>query len=507
MRWLMACILFLAAFTTRADIVALAETDAGMLEGRGEDGVSVFRGIPYAAPPVGGQRWRAPQAVVPWKGSRSAARFGDACVQDPQLSTANGGDPGRVSEDCLYLNVWTPLKKGVRNRPVLVWIHGGALVFGSGAVPLYDGSALAREGIVVVTINYRMGALGFFAHPTVTGQNGPVNFGLLDQIAALQWVQRNIAAFGGDPRQVTIAGQSAGAQSVLALMVSPKAKGLFQRAIAQSPYGVPSHTRSKAQSVSYAVADALGLPGKNAAAAQLRAIPADRFAALKSAEVSLAPSFIVGDEAVPRTILQSFQQDRQARVPLIVGSTDDDGSVLVAFGVNPAALVQKLQGAKIALKLSYPDAKDDAQLGREIGRDLAFTAFVRRIAYLQSQRAPTWRYWFSYLAQNQRSGAAGVPHGGEIAYVFGTGDSCRCLDKPFVDKDRERSREVQQRWLAFIRGGPPDGGTLPIWPRDSARRANVLDIGDTSEARPGFMAARLNTFIALLQNAERWLGR
>lgn len=507
MRCLLACILLFAALSARADIVALAQTDAGMLEGRSEDGVSVFRGIPYAAPPVGGLRWRAPQPVVPWNGSRSANRFGSACIQDPQLSIANGGDPGRVSEDCLYLNVWAPLKKGARDRPVLVWIHGGALVFGSGSVPVYDGAALAREGIVAVTINYRMGALGFFAHPSVTGPQGPVNFGLLDQIAALQWVQRNIAAFGGDPKQVTIAGQSAGAESVLALMSAPKAKGLFQRAIAQSPYGVPSHARAKARTVSNAVADALGLPGSRATAKQLRDVPAVRFANLNAPEVSLAPSFVVGDEIMPRTILQAFQQGRQARVPLVIGTTDDDGSVLAGFGVDPATLVQKLQAGKTALKLFYPEAKDDAQLGREAGRDLVFTAFARRIAYLQSQRAPTWRYWFSYLAQNQRGSRPGVGHGEEIAFVFGTGDTCRCLSQAWTEPDRARSREVQQRWLAFIRGGPPDGGALPAWPRDSARRANVLDIGDMSEPRPGFMAARLNTFILLLQNAERWLGR
>lgn len=507
MRSLLACVLFCVALAARADIVALAQVDSGSLEGRGEDGVSVFRGIPYAAPPVGGLRWRAPQPVVPWNGSRSAKRFGNACIQDPQLSIANGGDPGRVSEDCLYLNVWAPLKKGVRDRPVLVWIHGGALVFGSGSVPVYDGSALAREGIVVVTINYRMGALGFFAHPSVSGERGAMNFGLLDQIAALQWVQRNIAAFGGDPKQVTIAGQSAGAESVLALMASPKAKGLFQRAIAQSPYGVPSHTRAKARTVSSAVADALGLPGTRATAAQLRAVPADKFIAMKTPGTTLAPSFIVGDEVMPRTILEAFQQGRQASVPLIVGNTDDDGSVLTAFGVDPATLVEKLRGGKIALKLFYPEAKHDAQLGREAGRDLVFTAFVRRIAYLQSQRAPTWRYYFSYLARNQRGSAPGVGHGHEISYVFGTSDSCGCLDKPFVEPDRARSKEVQQRWLAFIRGGSPDGDALPSWPRDSTRRANVLEIGDKSEPRPGFMAARLDTFILLLQNAERWLGR
>jgi para-nitrobenzyl esterase len=388
----------------------------------------------------------------------------------------------------------------------MVWIHGGALVFGSGGLALYDGSALARRDLVVVTINYRLGALGFFGHPAL-GEGGPMNFGLLDQIAALRWVQENIAAFGGDPDNVTIFGESAGAQSVLALYASPLARGLFARGIAQSAYGIPSHDRTRARDAGIAVANAVGLPGADATLEQLRAIPPQRFFGLADPATNLAPGFIIGDQALPRAILESFQENRQPALPLMIGSNSDEATVALAFGLDPAKLVQRLRGAKLLLSSLHPDAADDAQLGREVVRDVVFSAFARRIAYLQSRRAPTWRYYFSYVPERLRGELPGVVHGGEIAFVFGTGDSCGCLEQPWTARDREVAAQVGDYWTAFARSGVPRAPDGPAWTRDGTSRAYTLEIGDRTEVHARFMARRLNTYIGLLNAADGLLGK
>ena len=245
--------------------------------------------------------------MQPWSDVLQTTTPGASCPQKRGLSLEGGGDPGQLDEDCLYLNVFTPRADPGARLPV-VWIHGGALIFGSGGLAIYDGRALARRGVVIVTINYRLGPLGFFAHPALDKEHpgSAVNFELLDQIAALRWVQANIGAFGGDPAKVTIFGQSAGAQSVLVLMAPPLATGLFRGAIAESPYGVPSHTRTSATSTGVAIANAVGLPGASASMAALRSIPATRMASLEGKGLSLAPGFIVGDEAVPMPLLQAF---------------------------------------------------------------------------------------------------------------------------------------------------------------------------------------------------------
>lgn len=505
---LSACIAALSAALALAGAAASAApasphvvTPSGEVDGVAVDGGAVFRGLPYAAPPVGALRWQAPQPVAPWRGVRDASRFGKACIQKPGLSLEGGGDPGPLSEDCLFLNVWSPQTEPGVKRPVLVWLHGGALIFGAGSLALYDGAALARQGIVVVTVNYRLGPLGHFVHPALEQEQpgGPANFGLLDQIAALRWVQTHIEAFGGDPTQVTVAGQSAGAQSVLALMASPQAAGLFQRAIAQSPYGLPSHTRTQARQTGVRVAEALGLVGEAATAEALRAVPAERFAQLEGPGLSLAPSLITGDAAMPRTILASFQARKQAAVPLIVGSNSDETSVALAFGLQPAALVQKLGAGRILVKPLYPGVSDDAELGRQVVRDVAFTAFARRIAVLQSARAPTWRYYFDDVQRTVRDQRARATHGAEVTAVFGSGDLCRCLTAPLTDADRQSWQGLADRWAAFVRTGRPDTPAGPTWPSDSRWKPVVLAFGDTQTVQPRFMGQRLNVLIGGLK--------
>ena len=470
------------------------ETASGPVLGTQVGEVAVFRGLPYAAPPVGALRWHEPQPVARWTGERFATEAGAACPQKPGLSAENGGDPGRLDEDCLFVDVVTPGAGGAA-RPVLVWIHGGALVFGGGSVPIYDGTALARRGVVVVNVNYRLGALGYFAHPALerARPGGPVNFGLLDQIAALRWVKENIAAFGGDPANVTISGQSAGAESVLALMASPLATGLFAKAIAQSPYGIPSATRDKALQVGEAIATSAGVPGKDATLEALRGIPAARLADIQGAGRSLAPVFVVGDAAVPRTLLQAFRQGREAQVPLVIGTNSDDASVVRAFGVDPARLVERLGRVKGLVGRLYPAVDEDAELGRQVARDAVFTAFARRIASLHAARAPTFRYYFSYGA------APGAGHGAEVPFMLGTTDLCACLPGGSASIVRAMERRIGDRWVAFAKTGVPTGDVA--WPADDRGRGTVLEISDVDTVRPAFMAARLDAMIVALNLA------
>ena len=494
------------AFATTLSLAATlpleVSVEGGRIAGRLDGQLASFQGLRYAAPPVGELRWRAPQPVAPWQGVQPAQKPGAACIQKPEMSIDNGGGDVRpIAEDCLFLNVWTPADNAGAKLPVMVWIHGGALVFGSGGTPIYSGAPLAARGAVVVTINYRLGALGFFAHPSIAEPGGDVNFGLLDQIAALRWVQRNIGNFGGDPANVTIFGQSAGAESVLALFVSPLATGLFQKGIAQSPYGIPSHTLTKARTTAANVATGLKLDGAQASAAELRAAPAEALAALVGPGESLAPSFIVGDRALPQPILSSFQQGSEARVPLVIGNTSDDGSVAVAFGMDPAALVKKLGAARVAVRSLYPKGLTDAQLGRETARDVAFTAFARRIAYLHSARAPTWRYYYGYVGQGVRGTQPGVPHGAEIPYTMGTAAGCECLGAPVTAQDRAAAQRASQRWFDFAASGTPVPRDADAWPRDGQRDARLLEFGETDAVRADFMQRRLNTFIGVLNLA------
>jgi len=471
-----------------------AATTSGPVQGQIVNDIAVFRGLPFAAPPVGDRRWREPQPVQPWSDVRQTTALGPSCPQKRGLSLEGGGDPGQLDEDCLYLNVFTPRADPGAQLPVMVWIHGGALIFGSGGLAIYDGSTLARRGVVVVTINYRLGPLGFFAHPALDKENpkGAVNFGLLDQIAALRWVKSNIGAFGGDPAKVTVFGQSAGAQSVLALMTSPLAGGLLRGAIAESPYGVPSRTRAQASSIGVAVANAVGLPGAGASMAALRSIPATRLASLEGKGLSLTPGFVVGDDAMPMPLLEAFQKGREAAVPLIIGSNSDDASVAVAFGIDPTQLVQKMGRAHVLVRSYYPGVTDDRQLGREVARDVVFTAFARRIAYLHSAKAPTWRYYFSHGG----SATTGAGHGAEVPFVLGTVEQCQCLNKPPNAVDRAIERRVGDRWASFATTGKPAGELA--WEPDNRVRGWALEIGDEDAARPGFMTARLNAFITTL---------
>lgn len=465
----------------------------GTLAGTAENGIAVFKGIPFAAPPVGELRWHAPQPPVSWAGTRDASQFGNACIQNPLPVEPVGAQ----SEDCLNVNVWTPAADANAKLPVMVWIHGGAYVIGANNQPAYNGTSLAQNGVVVVNMNYRLGAFGFFAHPALerANSNGAVNFGLLDQIAALKWVQQNIAAFGGDPNNVTIFGESAGGQSVLALFASPLARGLFHRGISQSSYGVPEATRAKAVETGVKMANAAGLDGANATLEQLRALPADQLLKLQGEGLSLAPVAVAGDPVLPRSINEAFSRGEQARLPLILGTNSDEASVATAFGIDPAVIIQRSNAARIGASVLYPGVSDERELGRLLVRDMAFTAPARRRAQLHARVAPIYRYYFSYLVQNERSNLPGVPHAGEIPYVFGTGDAV--WDAAMTDADREMSRKVMAYWLAFAKTGAPAVEGSPAWPTHTTRADRVLEFGDEIVARSNFMQPRLTLLAAV----------
>ncbi len=494
-------LVWLAISATSAIADPVVQTLTGEVVGSEAGPLSVFRGIPYAAPPVGPLRWREPQP--PATRDRLVAKaFGPACIQPVSVAQdAAFGPIGAQSEDCLTLNVWTPTPAPGTDLPVMVWIHGGGFVSGAGSLPAYDGATLAEQGAVVVTLNYRLGALGFFAHPALDqdAPDGPVNFGLLDQIAALQWVRDNIGSFGGDPGNVTILGESAGAQSVLALFASPLAQGLFHKGIAQSPYGIPSHNRAEARTVGIEVANALDLDGENASLAALRGVPAEAFANIGGRGRSLAPSLVFGDAALPAPILDRFEQRQSAALPLIIGNNSNEASVAELFGIDPASLVQKLGAAKIGVRLLFPEATDDADLARLVVRDSVFSAFGKRIADLHAQRAPAWRYHFSYLPEALQGVEPGVPHGGEIAFVLGTLDETPAYRDIHTPADDLMAERMNAYWLAFARTGRPEPAGEPAWLGSTRRQSRTMEFSDEPELRNRFHDRRLNILIGVIR--------
>ena len=454
---------------------ARAVTRAGAIAGLQIGSVKAFLGIPYAAPPVGDRRWRPPQPVAPWPGVRQATSPGPSAWQALSREGFGPWTPefvvqDAVSEDCLYLNVWAPAVEQPQPCPVLVWIHGGAFCKGSGSVAIYDGRALAAPGVVVVTLNYRLGVLGFLAHPDLTRESPPTgggNFGLQDQIAALQWVQANIAAFGGDPGAVTIAGQSAGAMSVHMLVVSPLARGLFHRAIAQSgpPTLVPIKTRAQAE------ADGLAF------AAELQQRDVQALRALSAQELTHTlppgPRFMpmIDGSLLPAWPPQASPTACANAVPMIVGQTADESSGLdPTFGDEDpaalAALLQRLHGDQApALAAAYLQAAigQGPAAYRAASSDL-WTAAMWHWAEHRAltEQQPTFAYLFDHVPPGPEAARWGAFHTGDVPYMLATLDAAP--QRGYTDIDRSLSAVAAGYWLQFIRTGDPNGAGLPHWP-------------------------------------------
>ncbi|MDF3828926.1 MULTISPECIES: carboxylesterase/lipase family protein [unclassified Pseudocitrobacter] len=490
----------------------LAETRQGTLLGLVDENIHLWRGIPFAQPPVGALRWRAPQPVQPWSGVRQADTFSASCWQNiDYCRELGGGDPGRFSEDCLYLNVWSPAARSAP-LPVMVWLHGGGYTIGAGGLPPYDGKALAQRDVVVVTVNYRLGHLGFFAHPALEGEDDePLNnFALMDQIAALRWVQQNIAAFGGDSDNVTLFGESAGARSVLSLMASPKAAGLFHKAVIQSGYTLPDTPREKALEKGVQLAAHFGL--ENASADQLRAIPPEKFWPLE-APLNIGPTPIAGDAVLPQPMLDVFFAGKQHAMPVLIGSNSDEASVMAVFGVDLAGEIEKLRRTRRLglglIKLLYPGVKGDEELGRQVCRDMAFTTLGYVVMQAQQRvNQPCWRYWFDYVAEAEHATYAnGAWHGNEVPYVFDTLTLAEPARFYVNERDRAFAAQVAAYWVNFAHHASATCTVLngpTRWPASVQGRDRLLRIGLNKHAgfkvENRFMRARLALFKRVMKH-------
>jgi len=495
----------------------VVKVESGQLRGAVTDGVLAFKGVPFAAAPVGDLRWRPPQPAKAWTGVRLAETIGKDCLQGPIP-----GDPGLgtdLAEDCLFLNVWRPAKAGAKKLPVMVWIYGGGLVNGGTQPAIYQGDKFAKQGVIFVSINYRLGRFGFFAHPALTAEHPAEpkgNYGYMDQVAALKWIQRNIAAFGGDPGNVTIFGESAGGFSVHALVASPLAKGLFHKAIVESGGGRDqlgsTRTLAQGEQVGLAFGKSVGAEGADAAAlAKLRDLPADKVTGGLSMRTFLTlnpvtyPGPTVDGKLVVETPEAAYRAGRHAKVPIITGATGAD--LGLNFSANLDALLQPFPDRAAALKAYDPDNTGNfAAIRQKVGMDQAMQEPARFVAgTFAKARIPSWQFRFDYVgdalkAQNPR----GAPHASEIPYVFDTyGPGYIAMVS--VRKSGEASpqdlavaKTIQGYWLNFARTGDPNGAGLPRWPKyDPARDELMLFRGDgQAVATPDPWKARLDIIAA-----------
>jgi para-nitrobenzyl esterase len=463
-----------------------ALTESGTITGVREDGLSVFKGVPFASPPVGELRWRPPAPVTPWMGSRKADVFAPACMQTGV--SMPGETPPAVSEDCLYLNIWTPANKPSEHLPVIVWIYGGGYINGSASMPLYWGDRLAHKGVIVVDIAYRLGPLGFLAHPALSRespQRSSGNYGLMDQIAALEWIHRNIAAFGGDPKNVTIAGQSAGAMSVSILMSSPLAKGLFQRAIAESgglfePFQLaPKYLLANAELEGEKYTVSLGATSLQ----QLRQLPAARLTG--NADGTVHP--VIEPYVLPALPYETFASGQQNDVPLPLGSNADEARSLTdVTQVKAATFDSDLEHSDGQLPpqlvAAYPYTNDEqakhARLGLE--RDLRFGWDMWAWARLQAGTGHNSVHYYLFRQQPPFPAGStyegwGASHFAELWYVF---DHLSQEPWRWSTADQKLAGEISSYWVNFAKSGDPNGPDIPMWPAFTNADNRVLYLGD-----------------------------
>ncbi|ABC31507.1 Carboxylesterase type B [Hahella chejuensis KCTC 2396] len=487
----------------------LAQVKSGLIRGVNELGVRAFKGIPYAAPPIKENRWRRPQPVQPWSGVRVTSQFGPACAQSAQEDPNTKLPAPSVSEDCLTLNVWTPSSPvGAPDapKPVMVWLHGGDFRSGVVSYPLSNGAQLANQGVVVVTINYRLGYFGFFDHPALVREDvtTPANFGLLDQIEALKWVQENISAFGGDPGNVTLAGDDAGAVSAYYLMASPKALGLFHKVIAQSgdPW-LKLEDRNQAKKSGMKAATQAGVAA-DADAAQLRAIPAGTLIKLNSElppDAAFGP--IIGDEAAPYALLDAVDRKLMAPVPLLTGVNSYEVSIAPQLSLTQETILAPLGDQKDAARALYPEDWSDTQFAEKVFSDMRYNAPNRWLALEQSHRASAWFYYFNYAPQYLREQFAGTPHGWHLPFTFGTYSLIPEMYANFRPQDITMARRFQRYLVNFMRSASPSDPTLPNWPAYNAQNQIMMVLGDATEPMAGLFRQRIEFFTTLYRNSNK----
>jgi len=477
--------------------------------------VTVFKGVPFAAPPVGDLRWRAPRPPAPWDGVRKADAFSASCVQNivdvRKPWTYEFMAHGATGEDCLYLNVWTPARAASERHPVLVFIHGGANTEGSGSVPVYDGTGLATKGTVVVTINYRLGPFGFFAHPELTQEttyHASGNYGLLDQIAAVRWVKANIAAFGGDPSRITVAGQSAGASGVRNLIVSPLAKDLFHRAIAES--GVSLLGVGPARTLADAEQDGVRFARAKTAAsiAELRALPAQQIATPPVGGTPFRWGTVIDNYALVSGEADAFAAGRHNDVPVLTGTNRDESGaspVPTATAATFQRQIEQRYGEKAPEFLAlYPAASDEDARGsaNASARDVArVTTSMWAAGRAKTAASKTFTYFWDHTLPGPDAAQYGAFHTSEVPYVLNT---LAQSDRPFTADDRKIADVMSSYWANFAANGDPNGRGLPRWPSTSEQPDATMNVGDTFAPIPlAGSAGKLALLRSLLQPRPR----
>ncbi|HEX5168945.1 MAG TPA: carboxylesterase family protein [Cyclobacteriaceae bacterium] len=461
------------------------KVDGGSLQGITEDGLTVYKGIPFAAPPVGDLRWKAPQPLAKWDGVRIADKFAPGPVQ-------GGNPPSGKSEDCLYLNVWTPAKSAKDKIPVLVWIYGGGFSAGSTSETVYSGEKLARKGVVLVSVAYRVGQLGFLAHPELSAESPnhvSGNYGLLDMIAGLKWIRKNIAKFGGDPDKVTIFGESAGGIAVSMLCASPLAKGLFHGAISQSggSFGPPRVTTYPGENQKYLKdAELAGVEYAKTAGvsslAELRKIPADKLPGGRGLGMSWP---IIDGYVIPDDQHNLYEVGKYNDVPILVGYNSDEGASFTRTKIPEEYIAGvKERYGKFAEDLlkAYPvDANSIPKTARDLARDAAFGWHTWSWARLQSKtgKSKVFYYYFDqhpdYPKDSPRFGY-GSPHGQDVAFVF---QHLNPSDPNASNTDQEISDAMSTYWTNFAKAGDPNGEGVPAWPTFSEATPEVMYFSQT----------------------------
>jgi para-nitrobenzyl esterase len=501
-----------------ADSTDQVKIESGMLQGaaNSDGSVRMFKGVPFAAPPVGDLRWKAPQPVAKWTGARDASKFGPACLQTNVFGDIYFRD-AQPSEDCLNLDMWIPAKPESKKLPVLLWYYGGGFVAGSSSEPRYDGENLAEKGIIVVNANYRLGVFGFFSHPELTRESehhASGNYGFLDQVAALHWVIDNIAAFGGDPHNITIGGESAGSLSVSALMASPLSRNLFQKALGESGAFFPDQKTGGIQLRPVAETEQAGVKfGESVGAttlAQLRAKPADELlqaAAKRNGGFDIGPN--LDGYFLPADVESIYAQGAQSHVPLLAGFNADEAKMMILFSPQKptaksfAEQAQARFGDQAAQFLKLYPAADDRQAvasAEALASDdfISFSTWKWIDMQRKAGRSPVYQYRFEQVPATKPDAKmgpipmseAGARHACEIEYVFGTLKSQEGV--PWTDGDFKVSEEMSSYWANFVKTGNPNGKGLPEWPKSDAQNGyQVLHlIGTGTHATADAMRGR-----------------